>query len=80
MGIFYYNGQANTLDAATPVDAIHNQIATAGWVRARISESSPTGNCATGQASNTSTTTTTSSTSTNTSTGNTGSTGSAGSS
>jgi hypothetical protein len=71
MGVFNYNGQENTLDTGTPVKADGNQIATAGWVKDRIKENSPTGNCATGQTSSTSNSTgnTSATSNTNTSTG-----------
>jgi hypothetical protein len=68
MGVFNYNNEANTLDVATFTGAFGREIATAGWVRARISEHNPTGNCATGQTGSASSTSSTSSTSNTSST------------
>jgi hypothetical protein len=68
MGIFNYNGVANTIDEDPKVDAKDREIATAAWVKARMSEISPTGNCATGQTSGTATSTSVSTSSASTTT------------
>jgi hypothetical protein len=61
MGVFNYKDGNTVVENAIdkdPLPAANNlQIATTRWVKSRISEASPTGNCATGQTSSAGTST-----------------------
>jgi hypothetical protein len=78
MGVFNYKNGSITLENAIdkhPGETANNtQIATTKWVKDRIAEHNPTGNCATGQTGSAASTSSTSSTSNTSSTSSTGST------